>query len=1038
VNLPTLAVRRPITTAMLLLSILLFGAIALGRLPVAFLPEVDVPFIGVEIPYPNSNPAQIEREITKPVEEILSTLSGIKRLRSRSSADQASVWLQFDWGHDLDVIRMQVSEKMDQIEPELPEGIGEVLIYSFNTNDIPVVEGRISAEGVDLSANYQLLEARVLNRLRRIPGVARVDLDGVAPREIFIDLVIDKVKEHGVSVDRLIERLQGATSNLVLGEVRDGGLRYTARAVGRFSSVEELGKMVIDERGLRLADVAEISYEEPPIRYGRHLNRKDAVALMVFKESTANTVEVVRAVTSVIEDDVSKDPLLQGIDLFMWQNQADQITSALDGLTRAGLIGALLAVLVLYFFLRRLGSTLIVSLSIPFSIIAACGVMYFLGKSLNVLSMMGLMLGVGMLVDNAIVVLESIDREKRRQPDSRKAALTGAKAVGMAVIASTSTSLIVFLPLIVGSRSELTTWLGEVGIAIALALVCSLFSSLTLIPLMASRFLGSGKSRPVPGIAWLEDRYAGLLRWTLGHWRAWLATAGLIVVGAGVGFVVPMATGMVELSQFSGQVNERLYLEYEFSDYVYKSQAEKIVDRVEDYLDAHREELLIESIYSFYAPDEAGTTLTLARKDLDDDQVRELRTKIREGLPEIPGARIFFYEDADAGGGSTYFAVNFYGQDSAVLTRFAEEAERRLSTVDGVHDVSTSFGKPTREVQVRIDRAKAARLGLTAEEVANTFSFILGSFRLPRFDDGEREVDTWLALRLEDRENLADLEEIQFREVEGRPVLLGDVADFRIVERPTEIERENRKVRVAVRATYDGEEWESAREEIAGLMDAFDFPGGYSWSWNQRLLEQDDQGQQMGVNFLLALILVYLVMASLFESLVQPFAILFSILFAVPGALWMLGLTGTPFNLMAQIGLLILMGIVVNNGIVLLDHANQLRQAGLDDRESLVQAGRDRLRAILMTASTTIIGLLPLAMGGSRVGGLFYYPLALTVMGGLTSSAILTLWILPYLTFSIEAVAKWLRRVWRLSSPPSPATAGGATAAGATAADAPG
>ena len=1011
-NLPSLAVRRPITTAMLLLSVLLFGGIALERLPLAYLPEVDVPFIGVEIPYPNSNPAQVEREITKPVEEIVATLSGIKSLRSTSSADGAFVRLRFDWGHEIDVVRMQVSEKLDQIEADLPEDIGEILIYSFNTSDIPVVQGRISAQGVDLSESYELLETRVINRIRRVPGVARVDLDGIEPKEIFIELALDKVKEHGVDVSVLIETLNGATSNLVLGEVQDGGLRYTARALGQFESLESLEHLVIDERGLRLSDVANLRYEEPPIRYGRHLNLQDAIALMVYKESTANTVDVVHGVQAVLENDISNDPLLQGVDLFMWENQADQITSALDGLTKAGLMGALLAIVVLYFFLRHLSSTLIVSLSIPFSIIATCGVLYFLGKSLNILSMMGLMLGVGMLVDNAIVVLEAIDRRKRSEPDSKLAALGGARSVATAVVASTITSLIVFLPLIVGDKSELSTWLGEMGIAIALALVCSLFSSLTLIPLMSSRFLGTKTSKPVPGIAWLEGRYVGVLDWTLRHK---VATFFLLLVAMGIGFL-PFPAGWVDASPFSGQVNERLYLDYEFSDFVYKSEAERAVDQVEDYLMAQKEEFGIESVYSFYASNEAGTTITLARKDLDDKAIKELRSRIREGLPEIAGARPFFYEDSEEGGSSTYFSVNLYGQDSGVLSDLSTETIRRLETVDGVKDIMSSLRRGRKEIQVRIDREKAARLGLTAQDVSETFRFVLGSFRLPRFNSGDREVDTWLALRLEDRENLSDLKEIPFRNIDGRPVLLGDIATFEVVEKAQEIQRESRKVRVAVRATYEGEDWESTREEIAGLMDAFRFPGGYSWSWNARMLEQEQQDAEMGVNFLLALALVYLVMASLFESLTQPFAILCSIPFALPGAAWLLAATDTPFNLMAQIGLLILMGIVVNNGIVLLDHLNQLRRRGLDRHQAVLEAGRERMRPILMTASTTIIGLLPLALGGSRVGGLFYFPLAITVMGGLMSSAFLTLLVLPYIDSLVEGFANWLRTIWRGSA----------------------
>lgn len=1018
-----LAVSRPITTAMLLLSVLLFGGIAVNRLPLAFLPEVDVPFIGIEIPYPNSNPAQVEREITKPVEEILSTLSGIRRLRSSSSADRAVIRMQFDWGYDLDVIRMQVSEKMDQIEPDLPEAIGNISVYSFNTNDIPVLEGRISAEGVDLSENYQLLETRVLNRIRRVPGVARVDLDGVEPREIFIELILDKVKEHGVEISALIRRLEGATSNLVLGEVQDGAQRLAARAVGQFDSIEALGNQVIDERGLRLSDIAEIHYEEPPIVYGRHLNRHDAIALNVFKESTANTVEVVRGVEAVIANEINDDPLLRGVDLFMWQNQADQITDSIDGLTRAGVIGALLAVVVLYFFFRRLGTTLIISLSIPFSVIAACGMMFFLGKSLNVLSMMGLMLGVGMLVDNAIVVLEAIDRERRKTADPSLAALEGAGSVAVAVTASTLTSLIVFLPLIIGGRSELTTWLGEVGLAIALALTCSLFSSLTLIPLMVSRAKRRETvEREVPILVWLEKRYVRVLRWTMDHGTiSFFLILGILVVG-----FLPIVLGWVQTDQFSAQVNERLFLDYEFSDFVYKSDAERVVDQIEAVLMNHREELQIASIYSYYAANDAGTTLTLARRDLGDDEIKVLRDKIRELLPVVPGARVFFYEDADEGGDSTYFSVNIFGQDTAILSELGAEVERRLKTVDEVKDISSSLGRSAQEVQVRVEREKAARLGLTAQEVSETFSFVLGSFRLPRFNDGEREVETWLALRLSDRENLADLKEIQFREVEGRPVLLGDIASFEIVDRPQEIDRENRKVRVAIRATYEGESWEEKKEEIAEMLDSMVFPGGYSWSWNARLLEQDRQGEEMGHNFLLALLLVYLVMASLFESLSQPFAIMSSILFALPGAFWLLAITDTPFNLMAQIGFLILMGIVVNNGIVLLDHKNQLRGRGHCAREAMLLAGQERMRPILMTASTTIIGLLPLAAGGTKVGGLFYYPLALTVMGGLLSSAVATLLVLPYVDRLVEGFASWTARLWRASAPDQPAGGVGA------------
>jgi len=997
---------------MILVSVLLLGSIAFNRLPLAFLPELDAPFMFVQIPYPNSHPQQIEREITKPVEETLSTLSGVKKLNSTTDADGAQFFMEFSWGQEIDVIRMKVSEKMDQVEPTLPSDIGPILIFSFNTSDIPVVQGRIAAEGVDLSQNYELLEARILNPLRRINGVARVDLNGVEPRELFVDLILDKVKEHSVDVGSLARLLQSVSSNMVLGRAESGGLRYTVRSLGSFDSIESLANLVIDERGLRLGQVAEISYEEPPLTFGRHLDGKYAVALDIYKESTANTVEVVDEVNSVVENEINHDPLLKGIQLWVWQDQGEEITAGIDGLKKAGLTGALLATLSLYFFLRRFDSTVIVAMSIPFSIIATCGVMYFMGASLNILSMMGLMLAVGMLVDNAIVVLESIDRRMRQNHDRRQAALEGAGQVLMAVTASTATTLIVFLPLVLGSGTEMTVWLKEVGVTISIALGCSLFSSLTLIPLMSAHMLKSKSNGRNRFVERLEERYVRILGWTLKHR---VKTFVLLIVGLGVG-LLPFFAGWVDSAIFSGTLNTRLYLSYEFDDFHYKSQSEEAVEQVETYLEANAEELLIDTVYSYYTENEAGTTISFTREDLSDDEMSELRTAIREGLPEIPGVRLIFEEDADEGGSSTYFAVKFFGQDTTALYRIADEAARRLETMEGVEDVSRPRATGRREVQVSLDRDRIAELDRTAADVTEILAFTLGGVRLDRFNAGDREIITWLALRMEDRSRLEDLQQIPIADADGKPVLLGDIADFELIQRPREIQRENRKVRVSVRGTYDGEDWAGTQQSIEEMMNAFNLPAGYSWSWNDRIVEQASEDAEMGVNFLLALVLVYLVMASLFESLTKPFAILFAIPFALPGTAWMLAITGTPFNLMAQIGLLILMGIVVNNGIVLMDHMNYFRREGYSAEESILRAGRDRLRPILMTAATTIIGLLPLAIGGVNVSGLLYFPMARTVMGGLMSSVVLTLLVLPYITLGTEGLSNWFRRVWQGSS----------------------
>ena len=562
---------------------------------------------------------------------------------------------------------------------------------------------------------------------------------------------------------------------------------------------------------MRLGEVAEITYEEPPLAFGRHLDGNYAVALDIYKESTANTVEVVRAVNRVVEEEINNDPLLEGIQLWVWQDQAEEITYGIDGLKKAGLIGALLATLSLYFFLRRLDSTVIVALSIPFSIIATCGVMYFMGGTLNILSMMGLMLAVGMLVDNAIVVLESIDRRMRDEGDRTKAALEGAGQVLMAVTASTATTLIVFLPLVVGAGTELTTWLREVGLTISIALACSLFSSLTLIPLMSAHLLKVRENGRNRAVEWLEERYVRVLGWTLKHR---VKTFGLLVVGLVVGFL-PFFAGWVESAIFSGTVNKRLYLEYEFDDFSYKSQAEKAVEQVEAYLEANAEEFMADSVYSYYTENEAGTTIILTREDLGDDEIKELRTTIRDGLPEIPGVRILFREDADEG------APPPTSRSSSSARTARPCTPRRRGRAPPGHRggrrgrVATASTGPARDPGEPRPRTRG-RARPYRPDVTQVLAFTLGGVRLDRFNAGEREIITWLALRLEDRSRSRTCARSRSPTASGRPVLLGDIATFEIIERPREIERENRKVRVAVRGTYDGEDWGGTRRPSRG------------------------------------------------------------------------------------------------------------------------------------------------------------------------------------------------------------------------------
>jgi HAE1 family hydrophobic/amphiphilic exporter-1 len=1005
------AIHRPITTLVFLASIIVLGAISTSRMKLAYFPNVDFPQIQIQIPYPNSSPSQIEKNIIKPVEETLATLSGIKRMRSRATADGAEINLDFDWGIKLDLIRTEVGEKMEIVRKDLPPDVERINIMNFNSSDIPVVQARISAPGVDLAANYDLLEKRVKAPIQRIPGVARVDLNGVSPKAIYVDLILNKIREHNIDLGNLIDRLQKNNSNISIGKVRNKDQVLTVRSLGTFTDFEELTNLPVNEQGLRLKDIAEVKYEEPAEDFGRHLNHSYAVAVEVFKEPTANTVEVATQVTDLIKNKFPNDPYLKGVQLFIWEDQAAEITNGLSGITNGGIWGGIFAIVILYLFLRRIDMTLVVSMAIPISILCGCAALYYLGHTFNVMSMMGLMLSVGMLVDDAIVVLESIYKSRQEGFNKIESAEKGSKLVSLAVTASTLTTIIVFLPLIVGKKTNLTTFLGEIGIAITVTLLCSLVVSLTLIPLVTSRFLKEHEMKDSNWISWVKRKYSHMLEWTFAH--RWVT--GIVVILLLASIALPFKMGL-QTGQFSGGKNKRQRLIYEFTDFTYKADAERIVSKVETYLDTVRKRWPMESVYSFFTDSDAATVVTFQSDNVTEAEAKIFRKEIRDHLPKFGGVKIYFEdEDQQAGGSSTFFSVYLFGEDLDSLKALARDTEKKLLKVKGVEDLRLEANTGRREVQMVLNREKAIKAGITPQDLSRIAMFCLGGQRLHRYTTPEKEIEMIVGLRLEDRENIEDLKNLEIGTPTG-PVQLRSIVDFSTVEGQNVIQRENRKNYLSMRATYEGKDWSNAKKQIAAIMDGIKYAPGYSWGFDQQVQENDEENKIMLINFALALALVYIVMASLFESLIHPLAIIISIPFAMVGVVWLLLLTNSPFNLMAQIGLLILIGVVVRNGIVMIERVHQLREAGLSREKALVQAGDDRLRPILMTAACTILGLMPLAVGNTALLGLNYYPLARAVIGGLAVSTVLTLIILPYVYSLFDDASAWARRVWLLSN----------------------
>lgn len=1012
------SIKYPVTVTMMLISFLVLGAVSVTKIPLVLFPDLSAPFLLVMVPYPNATPEQVQESIAKPLEEVLATIPNVKRITSNCNADSAQIVLEFDWGQDVEWLRADVREKIDQSRDQLPSDVRDIYVQNFSTTDIPIIEGRISS-GRDLRGSYDFLDLKIKRPLERVPGVADVSIDGVARQEIDIDLRLDDIKAYRVDIDALFRKLDGTNMSVSVGRIEDRGYRFGVLTDGSVRSLEQLRNFPVNDRGLLLKNVANIELREPEPAYGRHLNGVFAIALVIRKASDANTVETVDRIMETVEE-LNRDPSLEGIEVLVWHNAGKEITNSLSGLLNAGTVGALLAVAVLFIFLRRLGATLAIGLSIPFSIIAGIGFLYLMGNTLNVLSMMGLMLSTGMLVDNAVVVLESIYSHREKGVPRREASQRGTQDVIKAVVASTLTSIIIFVPLVFGKKTNFTIFLGHTGMAIMVTLLCSLFISVTLIPLGMARLFNvrlrserpAAKGKPQPAEGRLLNRYMRLLQWSLKR-PVWTV----------VGIAAILASAFIPASNLKdnsvdAQDLEEVQIEYEFSEsYHYAKIEEDFIEPVEAYLLPRMEEFGLENVYSWYGNSEAATRLFFDKTKVDTENVMEIRKKIAEGLPVIPGAEIRLGQQEGAEN-RTFLSVALYGENPSTLRDLMLKAKRELVKDKEFPEIFTGVEDAREEVQIVLNRVKAQRLGISPQSVAGILGIVVRGQQLRGYRTSDGEIEVWVRLRPGDREDLDDLNSMV---VGGGPcgeeIRLGQVADLRVIKTPGSIRRENRRTFATMWINFTGDKVDDGKAKIETIFKGLDYPSGYSWSFGARTIEQEAEDQEFAFNLLLAFFMVYFVMATLFESFAHPFAIMFSLFFAFPGVVWFLFLTGTPFNLMGMIGVLILMGIVVNNGIVLIDHVNNLRRAGLSRAEAIVEGCRERFRPILMTAATTVVGLIPLAVGTSGIFGLRYFPMARTLMGGLIASTVLTLLVLPTVYRLIDDLSVWLRSLWWLSSP---------------------
>jgi hydrophobic/amphiphilic exporter-1 (mainly G- bacteria), HAE1 family len=990
------SLRRPVSAIMLFVSLFVIGLIAAARLPLEAFPEVSPPFIFVQVPYTSSTPEEVERTILRPVEEALSTMTGIKRIDSNARADGAQLFIQFsDWERDVAIAASEARERIDAIRSELPDDLQRYFVFKFSTTDQPVLRVRLASES-DLTGAYDMIEREFKRRIERLPGVARVDVSGAPPNEVEIAVEPDRLTAHDLGLNDLTSQLQSVNFSISAGQIEDGGQRLRVQPVGELTDLQQLRDLPIGDAGLRLSDIADVRLKPARMDYGRRLDGRPAVGLDIFKERNANLVEVSRLALAEVER-IRAQPELSDLQIIVIENQGDNVTTSLLELAEAGGIGLLLSVLVLWFFLRHAPSVAMVTLAIPICFVMTLGFMYFAGVTLNILSMMGLLLAVGMLVDNAVVVVESIYQEREKMPGQpRLASILGTRHVAIALTAGTLCHCIVFLPNLFGERNFLSIYLAQIAITISVSLLASWLVAVSLIPMISARLKTPAAVAGHRGlIPRMQRRYASILRWTLEN-------RGLSVLG--IALIVAISVVPVVLTKknmFGGDGGGEVDLYYQWKGAYTKEQMSDEVRRIEDFLDGNRERFHITQIYSWYSEQGwAGTKLTFDTDEIS--ETKPLIEAIREALPKSARANIGVGNQNGGGGGQgpgQNVEVRLVGDSTQILEELAKDVVPILARLPELRDVRVDSGDQNSELSVRVDRERAAAFGFSAQEVASFVGLALRGAPLREFRRGETEVPVWVRFAGAEEYGTEDIAAFMVRAPDGRTVPLLAMVDVSVRPSATRISRTNRQTTLTIQASLaDKATMPDARKAMEETMRNIAYPAGYAFTFEGSGFQDDQEAmQQMLFNLAIALVMIYVVMAAVFESLLFPSAIMSGVLFSVFGVFWLFWLTGTEFNIMAFIGILVLMGVVVNNGIVMIEHINNLRRRGMSRTDALVEGSRERLRPILMTMGTAILAMVPISLTNTQIGGdgPAYYPMARAIAGGLAFSTIVSLLFLP-------------------------------------------
>ncbi len=1025
-----LSVKRPVTVTMLLIAMLVVGFVAYFDVPQELFPKGFVfPALGVWIPYNNANPSEIEEQIARPVEEIIQTIGGVRRINSSSRENGAWFWIEFANNTDMDVAYADIRDRMDRVKPDLPTDIERIYPRKFSDDDESIAVYAIAIDR-ELEDAYTLMDTHIRKVFSRIDGVANVELWGADRKAVQIRVDQAKVDAHRINLYQLVQELQRDNFVLASGHVKDGEKKFYVRSLGKYNTVDEIQNLRIKNTNLRLKDIAEIRFDVAEERqWVQRIDRKKAVWVEIYKESQANTVEVCKKIDATLDEKILPNPQLAGMKFEKIFDQGTYVKESINNLLSSGMWGGIFSFIVIYYFLRRVRMTFIINFAIPLSLLATIIVIYFIGWTLNIMTLMGMMICVGMVVDNSIVVVENIYRLRKDGMSPREAALQGASEVAMPITLATLTTVVVFLPLmLMGDNPGMSFYMLRMGVPVIAALLASLIVALVFIPLATLMLESAQEPKESKSINWMIGVYERLLQRTLAH-----------RVDAAILFTLMMISGFAimkavpQTDETRGNIND-IWFAFELPANYTIEDADNYFREMENFLYENKEKYNLRMVdvrfrsnwgrmnaylnpppsHDWWQVVGLGIGRAVGFVDKGPMSREEVLEDIKEKSPKRPGVEMrTSWRQAGANQQGTV-TVSLYGDDTSRLTELAEEVERRLRSIPDFLSVNTDLEQGVDEIRVRLDREQAAKSGVDARTVAGTIGYALRGVDLPDYRTEDREVDIRIQMRKEDRETLHQLMNLRLRQQGGDEIPLAHLANVSVQRGYGRIERENGKTMLAVQATTTNENLEALYEKVDQVMAGFQMPRGYAWSKGQRFSRMMETQESSNAGLWLAATFVLLLMGVLFESVILPLSVIVCVPFAFVGVGWTLFLTRTPIDLMAMIGLFILIGVVVNNAIVLVDLINQLRLQGHSRYDAIMEAGRHRFRPIMMTALTTIVGLLPMALGTAKVIGISYAPMGRTMMGGMISATALTLLVVPLAYTYFDDLREWWKQVLAL------------------------